>query len=85
MNWRLFTRSSLLLSAVVAAAIPFGHGCAPCEPEPAPEPLYRILYHRDDWEAGSGRVQVTDTHIIVSYKTKDGSAWEVEYLRTHDP
>lgn len=85
MSWRLFARSSLLLSVAVAAAIPFGHGCAPCEPEPEPEPFYRIVGNRADWVPGSGRVQVTDTHILISYKTKDGSAWEVEYLRVNDP
>jgi hypothetical protein len=75
-------RLVLLLSAMgVGAALPLGEGCGgPC-PDIEPEPLYRILDNRPDWIEGSGRLETTDEAFVISYDTKDGSRWEVEYRR----
>lgn len=72
----------LLLSTMgVGAALPLGEGCGgPC-PELEPEPVYRILDDRPDWVAGSGTIRTTDEAFVISYDTKDGSRWEVEYRR----
>ncbi len=78
-------RLVLLLSAMgVGAALPLGEGCGPC-PDLEPEPSYRILDDQPDWVEGSGRIQTNDGSFIISYDTKDGSRWEVEYRRIADP
>ena len=79
-------RCLLLFSTMgVGAVLPLGEGCGgPC-PEIEPEPLYRILDDRPDWVAGSGTLRTTDKSFVISYDTKDGSRWEVEYRRIPNP
>lgn len=77
-----------VLGLLVGLALPSG-GCLEC-PEYEVAPAYRIRdydsigqkAHDRDWVDGSGRVEVTDTAIIISYETPDGSKWEAEYSRT---
>ena len=61
------------------AAAPVG-GCSPC-PEVVPEGAYRIAEGRAAWVPGSGRVEVSDAAVVITYETSDGSTWEVEYRR----
>jgi hypothetical protein len=78
-------RLGLLLAAMgVGAAVPLGQGCGPC-PDLEPEPVYRLLDDPPDWVEGSGKLETTDGSFVISYETKDGSRWEVEYRRVPDP
>jgi len=77
-----------LLGLLVGLALPSG-GCIEC-PEYEVAPAYRIRdydsigekAHARDWVEGTGRVDVSETAIVISYTTPDGSQWEVEYTRT---
>ena len=78
----------VMLGVLVGIALPVG-GCQEC-PEYEPEGSYVILdfnddgqpAHNRDWVEGSGRVEVSETTIVISYTTPDDSRWEVEYERT---
>lgn len=74
---------SFSIAVLVGVAMPIADGCGP----PCPDnfvvlPTYKIVTDRDDWEPGSGRLSATDTKFVISYTTRDGSKWEVEYQRT---
>jgi hypothetical protein len=71
-------------AAVLGALVPINEGCGAC-PTFVVAPDYRIREDQDDWVPGSGRIKVTDTAFIISYATKDGSKWEVEYRRIEEP
>lgn len=68
-----------IVGVLLGAAAPVG-GCSPC-PEVVPEGAYRIAEGRAAWVPGSGRVEVSDAAVVITYETSDGSTWEVEYRR----
>jgi len=72
------------LAALVGVIVPLGEGCAPCA---GIEPAYRFVYGQKDWWApDSGRLDVTDTAMLISYTAaEDGSKWEIEYRRVERP
>lgn len=73
--------SIALLGVLLGMALPTGVGCFRC-PKYQMEDLYWIsIGERADWTPGSGRLEVTETAIVFSYTTTDGSLWEVEYMR----
>jgi hypothetical protein len=77
-----------MLGVLVGLALPVG-GCQDC-PEYELEGSYVILDVNEDgqpahdrsWVEGSGRVEVDETRIVISYTTVDDSQWEVEFSRT---
>jgi hypothetical protein len=78
-RWML---SIALLGVLLGMALPTGAGCYRC-PDYEIEGSYWISAgERADWMPGSGRMEVTETSIVFSYTTTDGSLWEVEYMRT---
>jgi hypothetical protein len=85
---RYTTISIVLVGVLLGIALP-SVGCQHC-PDYEPEGSYIVLdfyetgepSHDRDWVEGSGRVEVDETAIVISYATPDGSRWEVEYMRT---
>jgi hypothetical protein len=83
-RWML---SLALIGVVFGVALPTGAGCGGRCPDYEAddvEGIYRLIEsgERADWMTGSGRMEVTETAIVFSYATMDGSLWEVEYERT---
>jgi hypothetical protein len=83
---RYMTISLAMLGTLVGLALPMT-GCQDCS-DTQLEGTYVILDYDDvanptlDWVEGSGRVEVDQTTIVISYGTPDGSRWEVEFERT---
>lgn len=74
--------SCFAVAALVGVMLPLGEGCGSC---PDFVPAYRITEDLPDWVVGSGRVELTDTAIVITYETMDGAKWKVEYKRVKDP
>jgi len=78
-GWRLTLVAASMLAAL---SLPLSEGCGSC---PELRSAYRIVTDRPDWVMSSGKVELTDTAIVITYSTKDGSSWEVEYKRVTNP
>lgn len=85
LNERLSTLPIVVLGVLLGLALP-GGGCAEECPEYEFEGSYSITGpYREDWVPDSARVEVSETAIVISYMTLDGSRWEVEYVRGEAP
>lgn len=76
------------LFLVLGIALGFGgttwSGCAPC-PDTAPADDYVFDGAlSDSWVEESGRIEVSDTELRITYRTTDGSRWEVVYARVDE-
>ena len=73
-----------VLGLFLGVALP-DTGCVEC-PEYAPEGTWGFRAYEfgrlSGWMPGSGRMEVSETTIVISYTTPDDSRWEVEYERT---
>lgn len=70
-----------LTIGLVVPILPSGC-CGECPDVDAAAPNYRIVTNRSDWVANSGHIAISETTILITYETNDGSAWEVEYVVT---
>ncbi len=56
-------------------------GCVNCPDQHIAE-RYSFEIVMSGWSPGSGRVDVTDSDLTITYSTTDGSKWKVVYTRT---
>lgn len=71
-----------LLAFAAGAAIVVALQSCGCPDGPGFASSYRIVNEPTDWVAESGRVDVDEGAVLVTYTTRDGARWEVEYRRT---
>ena len=78
--WRV---SCFALAALIGMMVPLGEGCTPC---PGVAAAYLFREQPNWWVRDSGRLDVTDTAMLISYTAaEDGSKWTIEYRRVENP
>lgn len=77
----LTLKSCLVIGVIVGVIAGPGAACVNC-PDTDPADAYRFLNSlADNWVLESGRVEVSDDDLRITYETADGSSWEAVYRR----
>ena len=82
---RVFAAAGIAIGLLSAP----GAGCRAECPDTTPADEYGFgesaAEFSDAWIVESGRVEVSDTQLRITYDTVDGSSWEVVYHRIDAP